>query len=70
MKKEGGAWYKGAALVVTEEGNHKALLKVYHNTLTTEHPEAAKTFQVLSRDYWWLDARHFVREYIQGCTKC
>ncbi len=44
MKKEGGAWYKGAALVVTEEGNHKALLKVYHNTLTTEHPEAAKTF--------------------------
>jgi hypothetical protein len=42
-------WYKGGALVVTEEDkNHQGLLEVYHNSLTAGHSGAMKTLLAIA----------------------
>jgi hypothetical protein len=41
--KDNGVWYKGTALVVTGDKNdYRALLEIYHDTLTAGHLGIAK----------------------------
>jgi hypothetical protein len=67
----GKAWYKGNVLIVIEEDEDKrALLKLYHDSLAIGHSGMAKMLQVLRREYWWPSQWKFVQEYVRGCMQC
>ena len=54
QQQEDGAWYKGDALMVTEDENfHRKLLEVYHDARTVGHAGVTRTIQALTKDYWW-----------------
>jgi len=57
-------------IVIGEDEDKRALLKLYHDSLSTGHPETAKMLQALRREYWWLSQRKFVQEYVRGCMQC
>jgi hypothetical protein len=71
LEKRQGLWWKGAALVVLNpETVQKELLEWYHDAPTAGHPGMAKTYDAITRSYWWPDIRKFVQEYVKGCATC
>ena len=46
------------------------LCKEHHDTPVTGHPEKAKTYKLLIRNYYWPNMQHFVNQYVQNCHTC
>src|SRR6266702_4230528 len=71
LKRIDGIWYKDGRRVVTGNMEHKqTFIQVHHDTPTYGHPGINKTYQLMSRRYWWPNMRQDVRDYVQGCAKC
>ena len=51
-------------VVMDNKETCKQLLRVYHETLIARHLDTLKMLQLLARDYWWLNIRRFVQEYM------
>jgi len=46
------------------------VIHLIHSSDTTGHPGIAKTLVLINWNYWWPKMKHFVTEYIRGCTTC
>jgi hypothetical protein len=46
------------------------LLQQYHDSPIAGHPGRAKTFELLSRHYYWPDIFLFVKRYTKNCQTC
>jgi hypothetical protein len=46
------------------------LLRLHHEIPAAGHPGRAKTFELLSRDYYWSGMRKDVEKYIRNCHTC
>jgi Integrase zinc binding domain/Chromo (CHRromatin Organisation MOdifier) domain/Integrase core domain len=54
---------------VPESGNLRIeIMKQVHDT--SGHFGEAKTFELLSRNYWWKKVREYVKDYIGSCDIC
>ena len=45
-------------------------LPTYHDHITARHPGISKTLFTIEQEYWWLDMKWFVTQFIKGCPKC
>jgi hypothetical protein len=70
IQSQGKGWYKDKVLVVLDKGLRKKILEVYHDHISAGHPGILKTYQIVSKDFWWPQQRDFVTKYVQGCTIC
>jgi hypothetical protein len=71
LEKRQGLWWKGNSAGSTQARNRsKELLEWYHDAPTAGHPGMAKTYDAITRSYWWPDIRKFVQEYVKGCATC
>ena len=71
LGRNGGVWRKGTALVITRPKElEKGLLETYHDSQTAGHPGTERTYQQISKDYWWPGLRKFVSTYVKGCGVC
>lgn len=62
--------FKDHLYVPRDKGIQQALLQRYHNHPLAGHFGAAKTFQLLSRSYFWPGLRRILDDYIAGCLPC
>ena len=46
------------------------IVKSHHDHLATGHPGRWKTYELVSREYWWPGMSTFVREYVDASGKC
>ena len=46
------------------------IIKKHHDTITVGHPGQYKTWEMITRNYWWPRIGNDVRRYIKGCLKC
>jgi len=46
------------------------LLHDYHDSLIAGHYGQAKTYELISRNYFWPKMRSFIKEYIETCDQC
>jgi len=46
------------------------LIKEHHDSLAAGHPGVAKTLELLSREYTWIDQRKDVERYVRNCHTC
>src|SRR6266436_2690941 len=49
---------------------HRDIVKTYHESLATGHPGRWKTYELVSRDYWWPGMSAFIHKFVEGCTLC
>jgi hypothetical protein len=66
----GNGWCKNSALVVLGEDLRRKVLEAYHDHIGTGRPGILKTYQMVSKDYWWPCKWDFVTKYVQGCAIC
>jgi hypothetical protein len=48
----------------------REIVKSYHDSLATGHPGHWKTYELVSRDFWWPGMSTFVWDYVDGCATC
>jgi len=46
------------------------IVKTYHDHITTGHPGHWKTYELVSREFWWPGISQFVQAYVDGCATC
>ena len=62
-------YYQGLLYVPGEE-NQLKILQLCHDSPSAGHGGKAKTYELISRDYWWPRMRDFIRRYVRSCTTC
>ena len=46
------------------------IVKMHHNLPSARHPGQWKTYELVSRNYWWSGITTFVKKYVMGCDMC
>ena len=71
LKCINGTWYKEGRHVITGSLTDKqSVIKSCHDPLVYGHPGISKTMQLVERDYWWLQMKLDIMDYIKGCAEC
>ena len=64
--------YKGKIYIPysVEDTLQQQIVQMHHNLLSARHPGQWKTYELVSRNYWWSRMTTFVKKYIMGCDMC
>ena len=46
------------------------IIQMHHNLPSAGHPGRWKTYELVSRNYWWSGMTTFVKKYVTGCDLC
>src|SRR6202046_3183198 len=68
--EDGIILYRGQVYVPKEESLRRDIVKRYHDHVATGHPGRWKTYELVSREFWWPGMSIFVKSYVDGCTTC
>jgi hypothetical protein len=71
LKQLNGIWYKEGRVVATEDLTGKSkIIQAHHDPPVHGHPGINRTTQIVEHNYWWLQLRQDVKDYVQGCADC
>jgi len=62
--------YDGRLLVPDVDHLRTLMIREVHDRVTTAHPSAKKTIQLLSSQYWWHGITSTVKQYCRNCHAC
>jgi hypothetical protein len=68
--EDGLILYHGHIYIPKDDDLRKDIVKQYHETIATGHPGRWKTYELLSREFWWPGMSQFVQRYVDGCATC
>ena len=68
---ENGLLLRNGMIYIPENDDLKLqILRSRHDSPTAGHLGHDKTFELITRDYYWPRMRHFIKEYINTCDIC
>jgi hypothetical protein len=62
--------YNGLVWVPEDDEIKLKILKQHHDEMTAGHPGRAKTFELVTRTYYWPGQREYVTRYVENCDMC
>ena len=62
--------YRGCVYIPDHHLLWLCLCKEHHDNSVAEHPEKAKTYELLICNYYWSNMQRFVNQYVQNCHTC
>ncbi len=68
--EEGLVLFQGKIYVPADKDLHRDIVRRYHNSPVTGHPGRYKTYELVSREFWWPGMSAFVCNYVRGCVVC
>ena len=68
--EDGLILYRGQVYVPQNEALRRDIVKQYHDHVATGHPGRWKTYELVSREFWWPGISSFVKSYVDGCATC
>jgi hypothetical protein len=68
--REGLLYYRDKIYVPESEDLRVRILRQHHDNPSAGHPGRAKTFELLSRSYYWKGMNTDVRRYVENCRTC
>jgi hypothetical protein len=68
--REGLLYYRDKIYVPESEDLRIQILRQHHDNPSAGHPGRAKTFELLSRSYYWKGMNTDVRRYVKNCRMC
>ena len=54
----------------TDEHLRRRIVQIHHDLPSAGHPGRWKTYELVSRNYWWPSMTTFVKHYVAGCDTC
>ena len=68
--EDGLVLYRGKVYVPKDSELRRQIVSLHHDSLPTGHPGRWKTYELVSRNYWWPGMSVFVEKYVTGCETC
>ena len=68
--EDGLILHRGKVYVPKDDDLRRDLLHAHHDAPTVGHPGRWKTYELLSRNYWWPGMSTYVDKYVEGCETC
>ena len=68
--EDGLILYRGHIYVPKDNDLRRDIVQSYHNHIATGHPGRWKTYELVSREFWWPGLSQFVQNYVDGCATC
>lgn len=65
-----GLFHKGAICVPDHVETKRKILSECHDSPAAGHFGISKTFDLVSREYYWPGLRKYVKNYVLGCDTC
>jgi hypothetical protein len=62
--------HRGHIYVPKDTNLRRDIVQAYHNSPATGHPGRWKTYELVSREYWWPGMSQFIHNYVDGCAVC
>jgi len=64
--------YRGKVYILhsMKDTLRQQIIKIHYDLPSTGHPGQWKTYELVSRNYWWPGMTTFVKKYIMGCDMC
>lgn len=69
-ENNGRLYYRGKLYIPDYAPLKAALLRLYHESPAAGHPHRTRTFELLSRDYYWPDYYDYVKRWVRNCHSC
>ena len=69
-KVNGHLYYRGRRFVPDYAPLRKRLIYLHHDILASGHKGRERTYEVLSRTYWWDGMMRDVAKYVRNCHLC
>jgi deoxyuridine 5'-triphosphate nucleotidohydrolase len=64
-------WYWQHRMIIPNDKDLQAtIIQQYHDHRLAGHPGIYKTYETLTRDYWWPTVKKDIQEYVKGCATC
>jgi RNase H-like domain found in reverse transcriptase/Reverse transcriptase (RNA-dependent DNA polymerase)/Integrase zinc binding domain/Chromo (CHRromatin Organisation MOdifier) domain/Retroviral aspartyl protease/Integrase core domain len=68
--QDGLLLHEGLVCVPAEPELWKQILEECHDSLTAGHFGISKTFDLVSRTFFWPSMRKYIKDYVGGCDTC
>ena len=68
--EEGLLLFRGKVYVPNDPDLRRRVVRNFHDSLPAGHPGRWKTYELVSRNYWWPGLSVFVEKYVTGCDTC
>ena len=64
--------YRGKVYIPKSTDDHlrRRIVQIHHDLPSAGHPGRWKTYELVSRNYWWPNMTTFVKQYVTGCDIC
>ena len=64
--------YRGKVYIPKSEDDNlrRRIVQMHHDLPLAGHPGRMKTYELVSRNYWWPGLSVFVKKYVTGCDIC
>ena len=53
-----------------DESLRRRIVQIHHDLPSAGHPGRWKTYELVSRNYWWPGMSVFIKKYVAGCDIC
>lgn len=68
--EDGLILFRGKVYVPKDDDLRRDLVHAHHDAPAVGHPGRWKTYELLSRNYWWPGMSTYVEKYVDGCEVC
>ena len=70
--ENGLLFYRGKIYIPKSTDDHlrRRIVQIHHDLPSAGHPGRWKTYELVSRNYWWPGMSIFVKNYVTGCDMC
>ena len=69
-EEQGLTLFKGKVYVPLDWNLQTKLTKLHHDSSLAGHPGKWRTYELITRNYWWPGITTFISNYIKGCDLC
>ena len=68
--KDGIILHKGQIYIPKDTNLRWDIVKAHHEHVAMGHPGRWKTYELVSREFWWPGMSIFIRDFADGCATC
>ena len=70
VERDGYLYYRDRLYVPNCPELHAELLRMYHESPVAGHMGRARTYEALSREYYWPNMLDYVEQWVRNCHTC
>ena len=63
-------YWKNWIYILKNQELQGKIIKVHHDSILAGHPGQYKTWELITRTYWWHSVNRDIAQYVKGCEKC